>query len=158
MDAETTRTIIAAVIGPGGVVLGWWLGGKTARRSARDEREWQERQTIRQRQEQAAERLHEQISEAVRDMSWGTVPAEGIRDKLPEIHRRVLRACAGSTVQAEKGIRERIRRLDMLLFIADGDASATRTLRPPGAGRGWSWRPGTRASTFGRSTSPPGIY
>lgn len=48
-----------ALVGVGGtilgVVLGWYLSRFTAREVAREERQWQEAQMVRERQESAAE-------------------------------------------------------------------------------------------------------
>ena len=44
-------------------MLGWWLGGRTARQAAREQREWHERQTVREREELAAAQLNDALIE-----------------------------------------------------------------------------------------------
>jgi hypothetical protein len=124
-------TILAIAIPPlttiRGVVLGWKLSADTARAAAREEREWAERHTVRQRQETAAEALDNRVMEATRDLPAVQGPAIEVAAAYDRVRINLLRAWARSTVLDDPEIERRIRALDMALFV---DAQHGRTLRP----------------------------
>jgi hypothetical protein len=113
--------MLTAIIGVarslGGVVLGWWL----TRRTSRDEREWRERQTVRERQEAAAAALDCALVD-IQDKTPRTVmPCIKARDPIVEAQRRVREAWTRAVVISDPEIVRRMNALDMALFIAVGD-------------------------------------
>jgi hypothetical protein len=104
------------------------LTANTTRAAAREEREWAERQTARERQASAAATLDERVIEAVRDLPRIVGPAIEMVQPLRQTRLRLLEAWSRSTVLADAEIDRRFRALDMALFVAEGHAGSLRVL------------------------------
>jgi hypothetical protein len=123
-------TILAIAVPPAttilGVLLGWKLSANTARAAAREERDWAERHTVRQRQEAAAGVLDDRVMEATRELPAVQGPAPEIAAAYDRVRIALLKAWARSTVLDDPEIERRMRALDMALFV---EAQHGRTLR-----------------------------
>lgn len=114
--------MVTALLGIGGtiagVLLGWWLSHKTARDVAREEREWHESQTIRERQETAAGALREAVIEAQRTIPQDLSRRDDAASALFEGHRQLREAWTRASLLRNDGIERCFTALDMALFIA----------------------------------------
>jgi hypothetical protein len=123
------EVIIGAGVSLGGIVLGWYLGARTARASAREQREWQERLTLRQREDEAAARLQEDIVELMRITPQMQMDPVAAQEPLAAAYRQLREASVRSAVLAEPGIRARMLALDTAMFIAEHDVRIPRAER-----------------------------
>jgi hypothetical protein len=111
---------ILGVIGTlGGVLLGWRLSLKTSR----EERVWQERQTVRQRQETAAAALDAAVIEVGKLMPKGVVDGREAFGSIDAAQARLREAWSRATVLANAEIDRRLHALDTAMFIASQDIS-----------------------------------
>jgi hypothetical protein len=115
------EVIVGAAVSFGGIVLGWYLGARTARQSALEQREWQEKQTLRQREEEAAARLDEEIVELAKITPQIQMDPVAAQQPLAEAYRRLKEASVRSAVLVEPGIKARMLALDTTMYIAEGD-------------------------------------
>jgi hypothetical protein len=115
------EVIIGAAVSLGGIVLGWYLGARTARASAREQREWQEKLTLRQREEEAAARLQEEIVELMKITPQMQMDPVAAQQPLAMAYRQLREASVRSAVLVEPGIRARMVALDTAMFIAEQD-------------------------------------
>jgi hypothetical protein len=113
--------LVGAAVSLGGTILGWYLGARTARASAQEQREWQEKLTLRQREEEAAARLQEEIVELMKITPQMGMDPMAAQQPLAEAYRRLREASVRSAVLAEPGIRARMMALDSAMFIAEQD-------------------------------------
>jgi hypothetical protein len=104
-----------------GVVLGWYLGDRSARAAAQEQREWQEKLTLRQREEEAAARLEEEIVELGKITPQMQMDPVAAQQPLAEAYRRLKEASVRSAVLVEPGIKARMLALDTTMFIAEQD-------------------------------------
>lgn len=102
----------------GGVHLGWHLSLKTSR----EERVWQEQQTVRQRQETAAAALDAALIEVGRLMPEGMVGHEAIAN-IDAADLLLRDAWSRAVVLADAEIDRRLHALDTALYIASQDIS-----------------------------------
>jgi hypothetical protein len=121
--------VVGAAVSLGGTVLGWYLGARTARASGREQREWQEKLTLRQREEEAAARLQEAIVELMKTTPQIQMDPVAAQQPLAEAYRRLREASVRSAVLAEPGIRARMMALDTAMFIAEQDMRDLRAER-----------------------------
>jgi hypothetical protein len=115
------EVIVGAGVSFGGIVLGWYLGARTARASAREQREWQEKRTLREREEEAAGRLQEEIVELMKVTPQMQMDPRAAQEPLAAAFRQLREASVRSAVLTEPGIRARMAALDTAMFIAEGD-------------------------------------
>jgi hypothetical protein len=121
--------VLGAAVSLGGTILGWYLGARTARTSAREQREWQERLTLRQREEEAAARLQEEIVELMKITPQIQMDPLAAQQPLAEAYRRLREASVRSAVLVEPGTRARMMALDSAMFVAEQDVRDLRTER-----------------------------
>src|SRR5690242_19262503 len=92
-----------------GVVLGWWLSSLVARKAAREEREWVEHKTVRDRQAEAAAAFDQALVDISQEMPGQLGPGDDVRRQLASIHGRVREAWARASVLSEPEIASRER-------------------------------------------------
>jgi hypothetical protein len=109
-----------------GVVLGWLLSRITAREVAREERKWQEEQLLRERQEAAASELRAAVIEVQEIAPRISMSPKEAAEPLAKARMMVQGAWTRASVLRDEGIDERFYALDMALFIAYQDTTATR--------------------------------
>ena len=115
---EIALAILGLVGTLGGVFLGWRLSLKTSR----EERVWQEQQTVRQRQEAAAAALDAALIEVGRQMPDGVVGREAI-ENMDAAQLLLREAWARAVVLADAEIDRRLHALDTAMYIASQDIS-----------------------------------
>src|SRR4051794_27458496 len=114
--ASLTNTLIHLGV-PGvigtllGVFLGWWL----TQRTNRDQREWAERQIVRERQEASAAALDDAITNAARHFPGGRVARKEARQPLIDARAQVLDAWSRSTVLRDPELDRRVHALHVVL-------------------------------------------
>jgi hypothetical protein len=113
---EIALAILALIGTLGGVYLGWRLSLKTSR----EERVWQEQQTVRQRQETAAAALDAALIDVGKLMPEGVVGREAI-GSIDAATLLLREAWSRATVLADAEIDRRLHALDTALFIAAQD-------------------------------------
>lgn len=111
-------SVIGTVLG---VLLGWCLSLRTAR----EEREWQESQTLRQRQERAAEQLRADLIAVQETMPNSLRPPAEAVDDLLAAHRRFRAAWTRASLLTDRTIEDRVGAFDMVLFTAVMDSQGT---------------------------------
>jgi hypothetical protein len=119
-----------ALIGVGGtivgVVLGWWLSGRTAREATREEREYQEAAAIRQRREDAAAALREELIEIREKLPVSSMKPEQALDALLKGHRMIRNAWSRASIIRDDRVDQSFKALDMVVFLAVDDSTAAR--------------------------------
>jgi hypothetical protein len=135
LDGQTAIAIAglatSAATGFGGIVLGSRLSRQTARDLAKDQREWTERHSVRQRQDEEAEKMNELLLDAATGMPTVVGPARETGQKMREVHGRILQAFARGLVLDDPEIRERVRALDMAMLIFSQQAELLATRQRP---------------------------
>jgi len=103
----------------GGVVLGWYL----SRSTAREERQWQEAQMVRERQEAAASQLRAAVIEAQEVIPPATGQPSDAAGPLSNGFRALRNAWTRASILRDDDINERFHALDMALFLAIQDTT-----------------------------------
>jgi hypothetical protein len=114
--------IAFAILGLIGTLGGVYLGWRLSLRTSREEREWQEQQTIRQRQETAAAALDAALIDVGKQMPQGVVGREAIGN-IDAAQMLLREAWSRATVLADAEIDRRLHALDTAMFIAGQDAN-----------------------------------
>ena len=116
-----------ALVGVGGtivgVVLGWYLSRFTAREVAREERQWQEAQMVRERQEVAASQLRAAVIEAQGVIPQTMKQPRDAAEPLSDGFRALRNAWTRASILRSDDIDERFHALDMALFMAIQDTT-----------------------------------
>ncbi len=114
--------IALAILGLIGTLGGVYLGSRLSLKTSREERVWQEQQTVRQRQETAAAALDAALIEVGKLMPEGVVGREAIAniDAAQMLLREVWSRATGL---ADAEIDRRLHALDTAMFIAAQDVS-----------------------------------
>ena len=108
----------AALIGVTGSLLGVVLGWLLSRKTSREARQWEERQSVRQRQEAAAAELDGGLVEVLKVMPQVQMEKRAAAEPLAQASALLREAWARATVLADAEIARRVRVLDMTVFIA----------------------------------------
>jgi hypothetical protein len=122
VDSTVVVGIAGIVATLGGVWLGSFLSKQTARDLAEDQRKWEERHAVRQRQDEEAAKLDERLLEALAGCPSGAGPARETAEKVNEARSAMLRACSRGTVLDDPEILARVWALAMVMMIACDDA------------------------------------
>jgi hypothetical protein len=116
-----------ALVGVGGtiagVVLGWFLSRFTAREVAREERQWQEAQMVRERQEAAASQLRAAVIEAQEVIPLGMKRPRDAAEPISDGFGALRNAWTRASILRSDDIDERFHALDMALFMAIQDTT-----------------------------------
>lgn len=116
-----------ALVGVGGtivgVVLGWFLSRITAREVAREERQWQEAQMVREQQEAAASQLRAAVIEAQGVIPQAMTQTRDAAEPLSDGFRALRNAWTRASILRNDDIDERFHALDMAIFMAIQDTT-----------------------------------
>jgi hypothetical protein len=94
---------------------------------AREERQWQEAQTVRERQEAAADQLRAAVIDVQKVMPQEVRPPADATDDLNAAHRQLREAWTRASLLTDEGVERCFSALDMALFIATQDTIGRRT-------------------------------
>lgn len=116
--------IAAGVLGGlGGTYLGWRLSKSLSAEITESEREYQEKQTVRLREEAAAEQLRDAVIEIQGKMPAILMDAREAAEPLRASNVDLWRARTRASVLRDSAIEERFSAADMAIFIATHDAA-----------------------------------
>ena len=117
-DVSTVQVLLPLATTAGGVAAGWWLGVRTAKSAARDAREWQERQAVRQHQDHAAAELAKAMLEISRVIPKGPILKAEAGPSLAEARWLLQIASKRTAVLADIHTEELLDGLDLAIYIA----------------------------------------
>lgn len=103
-----------------GVILGRYLD----RRSIREDREWQERQTLRQRQEEAARVLNDVVVDVEKACPFPITDRKKARSELNAAMALLVEGMARAGAIADEDILDRLWALETAMSLAQGDGRA----------------------------------
>src|SRR5262249_32375266 len=92
LDSTALVGVAGILASLGGVALGAAMSRQTARDLARDQREWAEKQAVRERQDEEAGKFDERLIEAMSLCPTLQGPAGETGEKIAESRRQLLRA------------------------------------------------------------------
>jgi hypothetical protein len=124
-----STVVVSGIFGLVGVGLGWKLNESTALKAAQRERDFAERQKVRDREEAAAALLDERLVEGMAELPQAQGPAIELAEKLGLFKLQLLQAWQRVIVLQDPEITRRINALDMALFIAIQHVSTMRVRR-----------------------------
>ena len=97
------------------------MSRRTARDLAEDQRKWSDRQSVRQRQDEEAEKLDKRLIEAMSECPRVAGPAGETAGQIEKSRRRVVHAWSMGTIIDDPEIERRVNALSMLMWIAHDD-------------------------------------
>lgn len=103
--------------------LGGWL---LSQHSAREERTWAERQTVRQRQDEVAAKFDATLVKIMAETPRGVIEASDAAGPLLKARVRFAEALTMTTILFGEELDDRLYALDMALFVASQEAKARR--------------------------------
>jgi hypothetical protein len=126
MDASGVVAIVgvvaSAATGFGGVWLGSSRATRTARQLAADQREWTERQQIREHQEQAAKLFDGELLTLMSRVPQGNDLADNVRVPLGTAYNELEEIWRRHEILGDEEIRQRYFTLNSLIFMAYNDS------------------------------------
>jgi hypothetical protein len=115
--------VTVALVGVGGTILGVVLGWYLSRFTAREERQWQEAQMVRERQEAVASQLRAAVIEAQGVIPLGMRRPRDAAEPLSDGFGALRNAWTRASILRSDDIDERFHALDMALFMAIQDTT-----------------------------------
>jgi hypothetical protein len=117
---STGEILASGGLGLVGVLVGWLLSQQTARQ----QRRWDERQTVRQRQDEVAAKFDARLVEIIAVTPRVLMDARDAVEPLREARRRYSEALTMTTILSGGELDDRLYALDMALFVAAQEAKS----------------------------------